>query len=283
MSGVKMLDLFSGIGGFHEGFKRAGYDFDWVGFSEIDKYASAVYRYNYKESEELGDITTIRPGRDTPDNIDILCAGFPCQAFSVAGKRLGFDDTRGTLFFEIARLLTHYVENKRPIRCLVLENVKGLLSHDNGRTFATIYRVLSDLGYTIEFQLLNTRWWLPQNRERIYIVGYIGNRGKPQVFPIGYSDEIFAKSRRKRSVTNQLATTITQNLKRGVHSGGETLIQVGTIGKDSEATRVYDANGISRTIKDGGGMGAKTGLYQIPEATKKGYAEAEVGDSNRKI
>ena len=282
MSGVKMLDLFSGIGGFHEGFKRAGYDFDWVGFSEIDKYASAVYRYNYKESEELGDITTIRPGRDTPDNIDILCAGFPCQAFSVAGKRLGFDDTRGTLFFEIARLLTHYVENKRPIRCLVLENVKGLLSHDNGRTFAVIYRVLSDLGYTIEFQLLNTRWWLPQNRERIYIVGYIGNRGKPQVFPIGYSDEIFAKSRRKRSVTNQLATTITQNLKRGVHSGGETLIQVGTIGKDSEATRVYDANGISRTIKDGGGMGAKTGLYQIPEATKKGYAEAEVGDSNRK-
>ena len=279
MSGVKMLDLFSGIGGFHEGFKRAGYDFDWVGFSEIDKYASAVYRYNYKESEELGDITTIRPGRDTPDNIDILCAGFPCQAFSVAGKRLGFDDTRGTLFFEIARLLTHYVENKRPIRCLVLENVKGLLSHDNGRTFAVIYRVLSDLGYTIEFQLLNTRWWLPQNRERIYIVGYIGNRGGPQVFPIGYSDEIFAKSRRKRSVTNQLATTITQNLKRGVHSGGETLIQVGTIGKDSEATRVYDANGISRTIKDGGGMGAKTGLYKIPEATKKGYAEAEVGDS----
>ena len=279
MSGVKMLDLFSGIGGFHEGFKRAGYEFDWVGFSEIDKYASAVYRYNYKESEELGDITTIRPGRDTPDNIDILCAGFPCQAFSVAGKRLGFDDTRGTLFFEIARILTHYVENKRPIRCLVLENVKGLLSHDNGRTFAVIYRVLSDLGYTIEFQLLNTRWWLPQNRERIYIVGYIGNRGGPQVFPIGYSDEIFAKSRRKRSVTNQLATTITQNLKRGVHSGGETLIQVGTIGKDSEATRVYDANGISRTIKDGGGMGAKTGLYKIPEATKKGYAEAEVGDS----
>ena len=261
-----MLDLFSGIGGFHEGFKRAGYEFDWVGYSEIDKYASAVYRYNYKESEELGDIKLIRPRRDLPDNIDILCGGFPCQAFSLAGKRLGFDDTRGTLFFEIARLLTHYVENKRPIRCLVLENVKGLLSHDDGRTFAVIYRILSDLGYTIEFQLLNTRWWLPQNRERIYIVGYIGNRGGPQVFPIGYSDEIFAKSRRKRSVMNQLATTITQNLKRGVHSGGETLIQVGNVdqkGHNSLWGRVYDANGIATTLTDGGGMGAKTGLYQV--------------------
>ena len=189
MSGLNMLDLFSGIGGFHEGFKRAGYQFDWVGFSEIDKYASAVYKYNYKESEELGDITAIRPERDLPDNIDILCGGFPCQAFSMAGKRLGFDDTRGTLFFEIARILTHYREKRRPIKCLVLENVKGLLSHDDGRTFATIYRVLNNLGYTIEFQLLNTRWWLPQNRERIYIVGYIGNRGGPQVFPIGEDGE----------------------------------------------------------------------------------------------
>ena len=231
-----MLHLFSGIGGFHEGFKRAGYKFDWVGFSEIDKYASAVYRYNYKESEELGDITTIRPGRDTPDNIDILCAGFPCQAFSVAGKRLGFDDTRGTLFFEIARLLTHYVENKRPIRCLVLENVKGLLSHDNGRTFAVIYRVLSNLGYTIEFQLLNTRWWLPQNRERIYIVGYIGNRGGPQVFPVGEPGEI--SDNRNAKVAN--------TLQHPGHSGG-------------------NYKGMT--------------MVQVPEATKKGYAEAEVGDS----
>ena len=126
------------------------------------------------------------------------------------------------LFRSIARILRHFRDTEKPIPYFVLENVKGLLSHDDGRTFATIYGVLDNLGYTIEFQLLNTRWWLPQNRERIYIVGYIGNRGGPQVFPIGYSDELFAKSRRKRSVTNQLATTITQNLKRGVHSGGET-------------------------------------------------------------
>ena len=286
MSGLKMLDLFSGIGGFHEGFKRAGHEFDWVGYSEIDKYASAVYRYNYKESEELGDIKLIRPGRDTPDNIDILCGGFPCQAFSVAGKRLGFDDTRGTLFFEIARLLTYYVENKRPIPCLVLENVKGLLSHDDGRTFAVIYRILSDLGYTIEFQLLNTRWWLPQNRERIYIVGYIGDRGGPQVFPIGESSSQDNQTQRIGDHTRTITTAHSHGTSTNMSyvkipeaTKQIKLNQIGTIGKDSEATRVYDANGISRTIKDGGGMGAKTGLYKVPEATKKGYAEAEVGDS----
>ena len=185
LSGVRMLDLFSGIGGFHKGFAQAGYKFDWVGFSEIDKYASAVYKHKFKEAEELGDITTIQPGRDLPDNIDILCGGFPCQAFSLAGKRKGFDDTRGTLFFEIARILRHYRDVGKPISCFLLENVKGLLSHDNGRTFATVYRVLNNLGYTIEFQLLNTRWWLPQNRERIYIVGYIGDGSGSKVFPIG--------------------------------------------------------------------------------------------------
>jgi len=268
---VKLLDLFSGIGGFHQGFTQAGYTFDWVGFSEIDKYASAVYKYNYKESEELGDITTIRPGRDTPDNIDILCAGFPCQAFSVAGRRKGFDDSRGTLFFEIARILKYYRKQQRPIKCLVLENVKGLLSHDSGRTFAVIYRILSDLGYTIEFQLLNTRWWLPQNRERIYIVGYIGNRGGPQVFPIGEDGKQLNKNRLKgRRVVNGLDS----HYYKGA-DGKRTMIQIGTIGKDSEATRVYDADGISRTIKDGGGH---TPLL-IKEATKKGYAEATVGDA----
>ena len=256
---MKLLDLFSGIGGFHQGFTQAGYTFDWVGFSDIDKYASAVYKYNYKESEELGDITTIRPGRDTPDNIDILCAGFPCVAFSVAGKRLGFDDSRGTLFFEIARILKYYREQQRPIKCLVLENVKGLLSHDSGRTFAVIYRILSDLGYTIEFQLLNTRWFLPQNRERIYIVGYIGNRGGPQVFPIGEDGKQLNKNRLKgRRVVNGLDS----NYYKGA-DGKRTMIQIGTRGKDSEATRVYDADGISRTIEDGGGMGAKTGLYAV--------------------
>ena len=171
---MKLLDLFSGIGGFHKGFEQAGFEFDWVGFSEIDKYASAVYKHRFPNAEELGDVNAIQPER-LPDHIDFLCGGFPCQAFSVAGKRKGFDDTRGTLFFEIARILKYFREHRKPIDYFVLENVKGLLSHDNGRTFATIYRVLTDIGYTVEFQLLNTRWFLPQNRERIYLIGYVGS------------------------------------------------------------------------------------------------------------
>ena len=231
---INILDLFSGIGGFHKGFQRAGFTFDWVGFSEIDKYASAVYKHKFKEAEELGDITTIQPERDLPDYIDILCGGFPCQAFSVAGKRKGFDDTRGTLFFEIARILRHYRDVGKPISCFLLENVKGLLSHDNGRTFATMYGVLDNLGYTIEFQLLNTRWWKPQNRERIYIVGYIGNGSGSKVFPFGEPSKI----------SDNRNTKVANTLQHPGHSGGNY-----------------------------------RGMTMIAEATKKGYAEAEVGDA----
>ena len=193
-----MLDLFSGIGGFHKGFEQAGYEFDWVGFSEIDKYASAVYRHRFPKAVEIGDITVIQPERDLPDHIDILCGGFPCQAFSVAGKRKGFNDTRGTLFFEIARILRYYRDIEKPIPCVVLENVKGLLCHDSGRTFATIYRVLTDIGYTVECELLNTRnFSIPQNRERIYIVCYLGDRGRPKVFPIGEDGRSFKQEQDK--------------------------------------------------------------------------------------
>jgi DNA (cytosine-5)-methyltransferase 1 len=250
-----MLDLFSGIGGFHKGFEQAGYEFDWVGFSEIDKYASAVYRHRFPEAVELGDITAIQPGRDLPDHIDILCGGFPCQAFSVAGKRKGFDDTRGTLFFEIARLLRHYRETESPIDYFLLENVKGLLSHDNGRTFATIYGVLSDLGYTVEFQLLNTRWWLPQNRERIYLVGYIGDRSGQSVFPIGET----SKSDNELNI-NVIGTTLNTNAegtnsRHWIYDSGGIMgslsatdykqpKQIRTIGKDSEATTGQDQHGV---------------------------------------
>ena len=132
---MKLLDLFSGIGGFHQGFTQAGYTFDWVGFSDIDKYASAVYKYNYKESEELGDITTIRPGRDTPNNIDILCAGFPCQAFSVAGRRKGFDDSRGTLLFRNCTVFYKYYREQTKTNTMSgSTKTLSLLSHDSGRT-----------------------------------------------------------------------------------------------------------------------------------------------------
>ena len=290
---MKLLDLFSGIGGFHKGFTEAGFDFDWVGFSDIDKYANGVYKYNYKEAVELGDIKLIRPERDLPNIINILTGGFPCVSFSQAGGRKGFKDTRGTLFFEIARILRYYVRAGKPIDCFLLENVKGLLSHDNGRTFAIIYRVLTDIGYTVECQLLNTSIVLPQHRERIYIVGHFGKGCKSKVFPIGKNDKKPAKDGQKQR--NGLVNAIDSNYWKGA-DGKRTMINtklkklgnVDTKGHNSLWGRVYDTSGLSSTLNsEGGGLGAKTGLYQvgdeprivISEPNRKGYAEAYEGDT----
>jgi len=174
---MKYLSLFSGIGGFELAIQRAIPEAECIGYSEIDKYAIKVYERHFNH-ENIGDITTVNP--NTLPDFDLLVGGFPCQAFSVAGKRLGFDDTRGTLFFDIARIL----KEKQP-RHLVLENVKGLLSHDSGRTFTTILGVLSDLGYFVEWQVLNAKdFGVPQNRERIFIVGHLGGQPRRKVFPI---------------------------------------------------------------------------------------------------
>ena len=269
---MKLLDLFSGIGGFHKGFEKAGFEFDWVGFSDIDKYASAVYKYRYPDAKELGDITSIRPERDLPDNIDILCGGFPCQAFSVAGRRKGFEDTRGTLFFEIARILRHFRDTKKPIPYFVLENVKGLLSHDDGRTFAIIYRVLTDIGYTVECQLLNTRWVLPQNRERIYIVGHFGRGSGCKVFPIGEDGKVHNNNSSRSKSETKLCGAITTGEGTRRESNFvkvKKLKQIGVVGKDTIATRIYDPSGISSTLTDGGGMGAKTGLYKVNKLIRR--------------
>ncbi len=252
---MKLLDLFSGIGGFHLGLEHAGFKFDWVGFSDIDSYANKQYKRRFPNAKKLGDITNVQYG-DLPKDIDVLCGGFPCQAFSIAGKRKGFDDTRGTLFFEIARILRYFKRIGKPIPYFILENVKGLLNHENGQTFTTIYRVLTDLDYTIECQILNTRWFLPQNRERIYIVGHLGERGRSKIFPIGEAGRE-NKTCKERGITG--------TVKGGwgsLQNDATYLNQIGTIGKDSEATRVYDTT-CARTIKNGGGMGAKTGLYNI--------------------
>ena len=290
---MKLLDLFSGVGGFHKGFAEAGFEFDWVGFSEIDKYANGVYKYNYKESVELGDIRLIQPERDLPNIINVLTSGFPCQSFSQAGRRKGFKDTRGTLFFEIARILRYYVRAGKPIDCFLLENVKGLLSHDNGRTFAIIYRVLTNIGYTVECQLLNTSIVLPQHRERIYIVGHFGKGCKSKVFPIGKNDKKLAEDGQKQR--NRLVNAIDSNYWKGA-DGKRTMINtklkklgnVDTKGHNSLWGRVYDPNGLSSTLNsEGGGLGAKTGLYQVSdepkiailEPNRKGYAEAHEGDT----
>lgn len=148
-----------------------------VGYSEINQPAIKTYEEHFNH-ENYGDITTIDPD-DLPE-FGLLVGGFPCQTFSVAGKRAGFADTRGTLFFDVARIC----QNKRP-RHLVLENVKGLLSHDGGKTVETILGVLSDLGYDTEWQLLNSKdFGVPQNRERIYIIGHLRGQCGSKILPL---------------------------------------------------------------------------------------------------
>ncbi|WP_148132023.1 DNA cytosine methyltransferase, partial [Streptococcus sp. HMSC056D07] len=167
---MKFLDLFAGIGGFRLGMESAGHE--CVGFCEIDKFARKSYKaiHNTKGEIELHDITRVTDESIRGfGSVDVICGGFPCQAFSIAGNRRGFEDTRGTLFFEIAR----FASILRP-KYLFLENVKGLLNHDGGATFETILGALDELGYNVEWQVLNSKdFGVPQNRERVFIIGHL--------------------------------------------------------------------------------------------------------------
>lgn len=178
---MKFLDLFAGIGGFRLGMESAGHE--CIGFCEIDKFARASYKAIHKtEGEiELHDATGITKKEiKAIGQVDVICAGFPCQPFSVSGTRRGFEDTRGTLFFEIAR----FASILRP-KYLFLENVKGLISHDKGYTFETIIESLDELGYDVEWQVLNSKdFGVPQNRERVFIIGRLRGTSGRQVFPI---------------------------------------------------------------------------------------------------
>lgn len=163
----KFIDLFAGIGGFRMAMQNLGGKCIFT--SEWDKEAQKTYRANYGEIP-FGDITKEQTKKYIPNDIDVLCAGFPCQAFSIAGKRGGFEDTRGTLFFDVAEI----IKRKKP-KAIFLENVKGLRNHDKGKTLQTILNVLrSDLGYFVpEPQIINAKdFGVPQNRERIFIVGF---------------------------------------------------------------------------------------------------------------
>ncbi len=166
---IRFIDLFAGIGGIRKGLELAcadaGHTPVCVFTSEIKPYAVSVLRQNHPGEEIHGDITQI-DGAAIPD-FDILCAGFPCQAFSAAGKREGFADTRGTLFFDVERIL----QTKRP-RGFILENVEGLVGHDGGKTLRTILSHLRAIGYNVSYAVLNSKYFgVPQERKRIYIVG----------------------------------------------------------------------------------------------------------------
>ena len=178
---MQFLDLFAGIGGFRLGMEAAGHQ--CIGFCEIDKFARASYKaiHDTGGEIELHDIKTVSDEFiQSIGHVDVICGGFPCQSFSIAGNRRGFEDTRGTLFFEIAR----FASILKP-RILFLENVKGLLNHDKGRTFETILQTLDELGYNVEWQVLNSKdFGVPQNRERVFIIGHLRGEGGRKVLPI---------------------------------------------------------------------------------------------------
>ena len=242
---ITYIDLFSGIGGFREGLSRAG-GFTCIGHCEIDKYADQSYRALFDTEGEwfCEDIRKADP-KEMPD-FNLLCGGFPCQSFSIAGNRGGFRDPRGTLFFEIARLAAA----KRPAY-LLLENVPGLLSHDGGRTFTAILHALDGLGYGLEWQVLNSKdFGVPQSRKRVYLIGYLDKRCRGKIFPF----------------TGAAGTSLMQVLP------------------GSQSERVYAPEGVSCILAaQPGGFGGKTGLYAVELPIKaniqKGYVIAYPGDS----
>ena len=227
--------------------------FTCVGMSEFDKYSSQVLRHRFPDIKNYGDATKINP-EDLPD-FDMLCGGFPCQAFSIAGKRKGFKDIRGTMFFEVARIL----KVKRP-KIVLLENVKGLLNHAKGETFRVILQTLDELGYEIQWMVLNSKFFgVPQNRERIFIVGSLRGKRRPEILPFSKSYSSFDE------MGQQVSSTIHSSYYK---QGGRDqqyvpeCKQIPETRGNSQGARIYKTKGISQAItSNGGGLGAKTGLY----------------------
>jgi len=229
---------------------RGQKEFHCIGVSEIDKYSSELLKQKFPTVKNWGDCTKINPS-ELPD-FDMLCGGFPCQAFSIAGKRRGFKDTRGTLFFEVARIL----EVKKP-RLVFLENVKGLLNHNKGETFRVILQTLEELGYRTQWMVLNSKFFgVPQNRERIFIIGSLRGTSKPEILPIRKGNQnITEESGQENSESNSTFTATYYKGGKGIH------IKM----NGCQAQRVFNTDGLAPTLRGlGGGQGAKTGLYLIP-------------------
>ncbi|TYT98564.1 DNA (cytosine-5-)-methyltransferase [Listeria monocytogenes] len=305
------VDLFAGVGGFRLGMEAAGHK--CVGFVEIDKYARTSYNAIHQTEGEFEghDITSISDDViRSIGRVDIIAGGFPCQAFSIAGKRRGFEDTRGTLFFEIMR----WAAILKP-ETLFLENVPGLLSHDEGITFETILRKMDEAGYDAEWDCLNAcHFGVPQSRERIFLVGHSRKERRRKVFPIERCNEqanlerikkinrinnhpqvLFSKSEEAFSFV-QKTTCIPilspereekrQNGRRFKTQGEPAftitaqdrhgIIVSGELegtGRE-QSNRVYSEKGLAPTLSTMQGGGQEPKVLLVREATKKGYAEA---------
>lgn len=296
---MKFIDLFAGIGGIRLGMEQAGHE--CVAFCERDKFAVKSYKaiHNTEGEDFYDDITTVsdESWRRYKGTVDVICGGFPCQAFSVAGKRKGFDDVRGTMFFYLANA----VKQIEP-RYFIFENVKGLLNHDKGRTFGTILNALDELGYDVSWHLYNSKdYGVPQNRERVYIVGHSRRYGRREILPFGRENGAVVGEDTLNVVRvgnvnpsgngmngnaysdDGLSPTLTTN--KG--EGAKIMLSDNTIIDDTQegfnGIKVY--NGYAPTLRSSR-YGLKVAEITkeepkilIKEATKKGYAEASVGDS----
>lgn len=263
---MKFIDLFAGIGGFRIALENN--NSKCVYSSEWDKYAIKTYEYNFNDIP-FGDITKINEN-EIPEH-DILCGGFPCQAFSVSGKQGGFKDTRGTLFFDIARI----VKKKKP-SVLFLENVKNLYKHDNGNTFSLISKVLDEIGYNIFSDIIDSsNYGLPQHRERVYIVCFKKELNvnkfefpKPTYKRISLGD-IVEKNldfEKYRVFRNDISFKKNNFLKTKDLFETKFLkpIRIGTINKGGQGERIYSDKGHAITLSAyGGGVAGKTGAYLI--------------------
>jgi len=263
---VKFIDLFAGMGGFRIALERN--ESECVYSSEWDKYAQITYKNNFGELPE-GDITKVDISK-IPDH-DILCGGFPCQAFSISGKQGGFNDARGTLFFEIAKI----VKKKKP-KIIFLENVKNLGRHDNGKTLNTIENVLNELGYNIFHKLLNSsHYGVPQNRQRIFIIGLKRSyTSKEFEFPTPTCEEVFLVDVLENNVPHHfLVDRVDITFKENKLLSELDLfdkkkylrpLRIGTISKGGQGERIYSPKGHSITLSAyGGGIAGKTGAYLI--------------------
>lgn len=276
---LKFIDLFAGIGGFHIALSK--YNASCVFASEKDKYAIETYKYNHLHTDKErgllhGDITKINS--DDIPAYDILCAGFPCQPFSISGNQLGFDDARGTMFFEVIRLIRGIERGQRP-SIIFLENVSNLKRHDEGQTLDRMRLELEGLGYTVFYDVLNaSNFGVPQSRKRIYFVAFHERFGEITFnFPSPEIKETHLRDVLENDVDesyNIVRNDIVFKTDEEIHKlevkKKNQPIRIGTINKGGQGDRIYSIEGHAITLSaEGGGAGAKTGAYLVNGTVRK--------------
>lgn len=276
---LRFIDLFAGIGGFHLALSR--YNARCVFASEKDRYAIETYKYNHLHTDEerallQGDITKINASDIPP--YDILCAGFPCQPFSISGNQLGFDDARGTMFFEVIRLIRGIRREQRP-SIIFLENVSNLKRHAEGQTLERMKLELENLGYRVFYEVLNaSNFGVPQSRKRIYFVAFHERFGEITFkFPIPENRETHLRDVLQDNVDesynivrDDIVFKTDEEIQKLEANKKNQPIRIGTINKGGQGDRIYSIEGHAITLSaEGGGSGAKTGAYLVNNTVRK--------------